>query len=239
MKNWFFAALLFSILFFLAPVIAQDENETPVVQARVTVIDGNVNVDDIQLVYGYPTESQPRGRHMAQVLDRQLSELYHLRFYLEESFPTIPESVPRKDLNTYFEDMGSTWEATLYFPFFEDAEFIAIGSGDGNLMAFVGLKEELCNHDGKCNGNENFLSCKGDCPLNKTDNYCYPQKDGVCDPDCIQGLDPDCTKSTSGNEGKQTGLSLQEYYFVGSVLVIGAFIVVYRVVVKGKKHSKR
>jgi len=239
MKNWFFAALLFSILFFLTPTIAQSENETLVVQARVTVIDGNVNVDDIQLVYGYPTENQPEGRHIAQLLDRQLSELYHLKFYLEESFPTIPESVPRKDINTYFEDMGSTWEATLYFPYFEDAEFIAIGSDDGNLMAFVGLREELCNHDSKCNGNENFLSCKSDCPLNKSDNYCYPQKDEVCDPDCIQGLDPDCAGKANGNKQMHGGLSLPEYYFILSVLLIGAFIVVYHFVIKRKKHSKR
>lgn len=239
MKNLFLIALLFSLLFFPAySTAALDGNETLVLQARVTVIDGNVNVDDIQLVYGYPTESQLQGRYIAQILDRQLTELYHLKFSLNESFPTIPESVPAKDINSYLESMGSTWEATLYFPYFEDAEFIALGSDDGNLIAFVGLKDELCNHDGKCNGNENFLSCKEDCPLDKSDNYCYPQKDGVCDPDCIQGLDPDCAKSAADNEPKKTVLSQSDYYFIASVLILAVSIVVYNLV-KRKKRSKK
>jgi hypothetical protein len=55
----------------------------------------------------------------------------------------------------------------------------------------------LCNDDGSCGQNENYLSCPADCPLDKKDSLCIAKPDSVCDPDCLEGYDPDCIKPRS------------------------------------------
>jgi len=233
MNRMFLLPLVF--IFLLASVSALPEDESLVIQAKVTVVGGAVTVDDIQVVYGIPSESDAIGRHIAQLLDRDISTLYQSRFLLEEIVPTLPETIPIDERDAFIANETS-YEALLFFPYFREAEIIAIGSEDGNLMAFVGIKEILCNEDGECGEGENFLSCEGDCPLDEEDNYCLPETDEVCDPDCIEDLDEDCSlePGNGGNGSGTEGLSLEEYYFIGAVAFIIAVIVLYNLLKKRK-----
>tara|TARA_Y100000310_G_scaffold329894_1_gene400553 strand:- start:230 stop:871 length:642 start_codon:yes stop_codon:yes gene_type:complete len=52
----------------------------------------------------------------------------------------------------------------------------------------------LCQKDGICQANENFVSCPTDCPSGSQDGLCVREVDNRCDPDCLAG-DPDCQKS--------------------------------------------
>lgn len=45
--------------------------------------------------------------------------------------------------------------------------------------------------DNICQMNENFRSCPDDCHASVQDNYCNPDIDEICDPDCYR-TDPDC-----------------------------------------------
>ena len=55
---------------------------------------------------------------------------------------------------------------------------------------------QLCNYNHLCEEHENFLSCDEDCPLTKTDNYCFPAEDTICDVDCAAEADTDCKEPT-------------------------------------------
>lgn len=227
-------------IFLLFSAFALAEEESLVIQARVTVFRGAVTVDDIQVVHGIPMENDATGRHIAQLLDRDISTLYQMRFYLEEVAPSMPETIPIDKRDEFIENETS-FEALLFFPFFEEAEIIAIGAEDGNLMAFVGIKEILCNGDGECGEGENFLSCEEDCPLRESDNYCLPETDNICDPDCIEGLDEDCGpgQGNGADGGGTEGLSLTEYYFIGAVAFIVIAIVGYNLARRKRKGVGR
>lgn len=105
----------------------------------------------------------------------------------------------------------------------------------------------LCNNNGMCNpGYETFLSCPGDCPLDRKDGICLSNVDGACDPDCDPGVDPDCaapstepvtttireaiTTTTNatlpkGNEKPSDILLYLPYAMVLTVIVIAAYFI--------------
>jgi hypothetical protein len=56
----------------------------------------------------------------------------------------------------------------------------------------------FCNQDGKCGTTETYHTCPEDCPLEGKDKICIDRAEGVCDPDCLEGVDPDC-KGDCGN----------------------------------------
>jgi hypothetical protein len=56
----------------------------------------------------------------------------------------------------------------------------------------------FCNQDEKCDTTETYHTCPQDCPLNRPDKICIDRNEGICDPDCLEGVDPDC-KGTCGN----------------------------------------
>jgi len=233
--------ILIALVFFLAFSYAE---ESMVIQAKITVMNGEVIVDDIHVVYGTPSENDSDGRHIAQLLDRDLSTLYQLRFFLDKIEPTLPETIPPEKYDEFIA-AETSYEALIYFPYLEGAEIIALGAEDGNLMAFVGIKDIICNNNGECDDGENFLSCEQDCPLEEEDNYCLPVSEGVCDPDCIEGLDEDCSGTGSGNGSDLNGsggtglilgwLSMTEIYFIASLLLVIVFIVFYNFVLKKKR----
>jgi hypothetical protein len=238
MKKALFAMAVLFVL--IVPLFCfAEEEEIPVLQARVAVAGGEVKINSLQIVYGTPTPQDERGAFIAQLLDRSSNEIYQLRFSLDEVRSTFPEDLPPEDYNAFIEQ-SRFFEATLYFPYLDEAEIVSIGQENKSPIAFFGVKEDLCNSDGKCGETENFLSCPADCPLDKEDNYCLPEGDGICDPDCIAGLDPDCASAVVGGGTESKGLSLTEMYFIG--VVIAAFLIIagYNVlkIRKGKAGKK-
>ena len=56
-------------------------------------------------------------------------------------------------------------------------------------------KQELCNLNSLCEGEENYGNCPEDCFSGSQDNYCDRVKDDICDLDCGNSFDDDCKKS--------------------------------------------
>jgi hypothetical protein len=86
-------------------------------------------------------------------------------------------------------------ELTLKIPYDPEMNILEVYKGDKLILS----KEiNLCNNNRLCETDyENFLSCPKDCPLDKNDSYCLNKSDGICDPDCFEGVDPDCNLSSS------------------------------------------
>jgi hypothetical protein len=62
-------------------------------------------------------------------------------------------------------------------------------------LLFAGVID-VCNNDSQCDVlREDYLSCPGDCPIDKPEGTCLAYADGMCDPDCLRGIDPDCNVS--------------------------------------------
>ncbi|MFZ2455809.1 MAG: hypothetical protein WAX07_04980 [Candidatus Altiarchaeia archaeon] len=73
-------------------------------------------------------------------------------------------------------------------------------------LLFAGVID-VCNNDSQCDVlREDYLSCPGDCPIDKPEGTCLAYADGMCDPDCLRGIDPDCNMSQA-LEGLQKGIN--------------------------------
>jgi len=228
--------LLILLLFVANFVFAEEQEETLVIQARISVEETGVLVDDVTVVYGIPSEQNQDGQHILKLLDKSQETVYQLRFLIDEIQATIPEEVPTKEVDDFLLD-STRYEAVVYLPYFEEAEIIAVGEENSSLMAFVGIKDLICNNNSVCESNENFVSCEADCSIEE-DNYCYPETDGVCDTDCVEGLDEDCEGTeTSGGLSAQ-GLNLQDFFIPVAIVLIIATIVGYNLI-KRKKSGKR
>ncbi len=219
-----FILLLLSSAF----VFAEGQEEIPVIQARISVDETGVLIDDVAVVYGYPSEQNFDGHHILKLLDKDQSTVYQLRFYLEEIQSTIPEEVPTEEVDDFLLD-STRYEALVYLPYFEEVEIIAVGEENSSLMAFVGIKDLICNNNSMCESNENFISCEADCAIEE-DNYCYPETDGVCDTDCIEGLDEDCGEKGTVNPTEPSEFNFQDFFFPAAIFLIVALIVGYNLI---------
>ncbi|MEM0360104.1 MAG: hypothetical protein QXK06_02055 [Candidatus Diapherotrites archaeon] len=237
-------ALLFAIfLLFFAQVFSLEnaassdsEEETLVFEARIAIEENAVVVDSVQVVYGTPMEIDSDANYVAKILDEQLSVLYQAGFDFEEFTVTLPPEASEEEIEKHYAGPPSAVEKVLFLPYFEEAAVLAIGSRKGELIALIDLQERVCNKDGKCGENENFLSCPADCPLEKKDNYCLPEKDNVCDSDCVEGLDSDCEKG--GKEGvKAETFSIEQTYFIAVVVLAFVLIFAYNVLRKKRKQK--
>jgi hypothetical protein len=56
----------------------------------------------------------------------------------------------------------------------------------------------ICNKDGICYTNEDYLNCPEDCPTGSADGICDKIKDETCDPDCKWQEDADCICNRNG-----------------------------------------
>src|SRR3989344_1458177 len=63
---------------------------------------------------------------------------------------------------------------------------------NNTLLLEENIAELLCNNDQMCDNFENYYSCEADCPNSGQDNTCQSEENGICDPDCAEGIDIDC-----------------------------------------------
>ncbi|MCX6802466.1 MAG: hypothetical protein NT067_05150 [Candidatus Diapherotrites archaeon] len=230
MTRWNFVFLLLLLLSASAAALEQ----RPVIMARVSVIGGEVKVDEIGVVFS-GSESEPGNEYIASVLDTDMRTIYQTQFSFREMVPRMPENISEEEMDDYYDKTQGRLEANLILPYSEEAAILAVGKDWNKPIAFIDLKSRLCNSDGKCDSTENYLSCPADCPMGEEDNYCLPYSDSICDPDCVAGLDKDCVQAGAGGGTEQKGLSISELYFIGVVIVAFAIIVGYNVVKRKKK----
>ena len=67
---------------------------------------------------------------------------------------------------------------------------------DNTVLFQTDIASKICNKDGICNGDENYVACSIDCPSGSQDNICDTVPDGICDPDCLSG-DSDCSEEVA------------------------------------------
>ncbi len=196
------ATALLILLLLTAGTVFAETGYRKVLMARILVIDGNVSVGEMRVAFS-DAESEQGNEYLAKLLNKEMETLYQSRFSFREMVVKIPQGYPVENIEGYYEKTPGRLEALLVFPYFEEAEMLAIGKPGEKPIAFLDLKKRLCNNDGKCLEGENFISCPQDCPLEETDGLCLAESDGICDPDCVEGLDPDCTEQTP--ETPETG----------------------------------
>ncbi|MFH1234935.1 MAG: hypothetical protein V1493_04975 [Candidatus Diapherotrites archaeon] len=208
--------------------------EAPVktIMVSIQVRDGTPSIAEAQAVVDYLSETEPTGEHAIKLKNAENQTLYQLLVYMGVvAFPPYGAEMTEEDLNKFYENAEKNFTKTIWLPYMENAKYVVLEGLNGEIARFdLGV---LCNNDGKCDSAENFLSCEQDCPLDKTDNYCLPLADKICDPDCAQGIDKDCTEETPAPTPtpapKPEGLDLP------IVIAVAVTIVLAIVLLKRKK----
>jgi hypothetical protein len=172
-----------------------------------------VVMDSIQLREGRPSLSQPQdGNYQLTVSDATGEILDRIRFplYYDYTGPVL-KGVDYSGIR--FDPVTFDYKV----PFTEAMKRLDL-SHDGRVIFSTEL--DFCNANQVCDPMETFETCPADCPLNRSDSFCTPANDDVCDPDCWEGVDPDCSVRYSGEAPAPTQTPLP----IGSLVV--AFIVV-------------
>jgi len=83
----------------------------------------------------------------------------------------------------------------------------------------VGKKGRMvCVINGRCESDENYMTCPKDCPSGSRDGYCDGVEDGICDPDCVRF-------SVKVNDVDCRGSSLRFIIYISIITVIIVFTV--------------
>ncbi|MEM0360106.1 MAG: hypothetical protein QXK06_02065 [Candidatus Diapherotrites archaeon] len=229
--------LVFAFFLFSVQVFAV--NPEKCLFFRVFWEKGDYQIDSLRIVMDFPLEVDPEGDYLVKLLDSKGTALYQHKTkkastVLEQSIEPLNGETTDQNIVIDFDTIAGTQRGQMFFllPYTENAKKISFEHGTA-VLAEADLSV-LCQANGKCESQENFLSCPQDCPLSEKDNYCYAFTDGTCDPDCIEGFDSDCTKS---NGVKKEQFSLEQVYFIGVVVLAFALMVSYNVLRKrtGKK----
>jgi hypothetical protein len=216
-------------LMLCAIVFAQGPEKT--IQAMVSWKEGAYQITDASVVIDYKTENNPNGNFLAKLADSQGQTLFQIK--AAKPSPSEPSWGDSNIEMTgqFYNEQENKGFMVIYLPYLEDAKYVSFEHGTA-ILAKADLSV-LCNSDGKCDSSENFLSCEKDCPLDNADGYCLAESEGICDPDCAEGLDPDCTQA-GGQAGTQAEASPM-FVLVMLVAAVFALIAFYFMQKKKKK----
>jgi hypothetical protein len=163
-----------------------------IMDVRLSVYrNGKVEEEGIILTTGRPTKHGQRGKDYTFSVSNKSGKIIWSRSF-----------------NVHFDYNGPVYEGKDYsdikyakvpvhlkIPYTSAARKIALRQGKKTLYSRT---LNFCNRNKRCDKTENYLTCPQDCPMNKKDGLCLKRVDGICDPDCRQGVDPDC-KGKCGN----------------------------------------
>ncbi|MEM0360663.1 MAG: hypothetical protein QXK06_04995 [Candidatus Diapherotrites archaeon] len=190
-------SIVFFAILLLLPLPCTAKEPVKTFMVSVESNDGVLSIESVKVVADYLSETESTGQHAIKLKNAENKTLYQLLVYMGVvAFPPYgaETQMTEEDFNKFYENAEKNFTKTIWLPYMENARFVVLEGLNGEIARFD--LSVLCNHDGKCNPNENFLSCEQDCPLEKKDNYCLPLKDKICDPDCITGIDLDCIEQT-------------------------------------------
>ncbi|MEW5996177.1 MAG: hypothetical protein AB1657_01120 [Candidatus Micrarchaeota archaeon] len=132
---------------------------------------------------GEPTRFLEEGPYSASLLDSSgnavSSRNFPVTFALLGEPPTPLETVP----------------VAVRLPYAEGARKLEIRHGSAIIFSRELPGPYECNSNGVCDARETSVTCPSDCSVENADGYCAGLSEGICDPDCGNGLDADCVPS--------------------------------------------
>jgi hypothetical protein len=201
-------------------------NSEQVISISFTVYDNDsAEINHVKVLEGRPTDYVNKGHYLLEFTDENNRTLYYQDFavnYLLLENPPVPVNYSVTSLRVPYNSNMSR------IHIFKDDKLIYSSSVN------------VCDSDGICDKDtESFLSCPKDCPLDAKDEICIKRIDGICDPDCFQGIDTDCVNpsknvdpnesSTTLNENKTENAEYFPYIILLIILAIcGAVIIIYK-----------
>ena len=152
----------------------------------VSISDDNQSVNITHILVSYSNYLTPsnKSRMFLMIVSYNNSVVYKTSFN------------PKYTMIFYDSSSGGNYalikqNSELFIPFYGASERIDI-SKDGKIIFSTVLSDYVCNYDGVCENNEDFLTCPSDCPSGYEDGLCDHVIDGRCDPDCLKEYDIDC-----------------------------------------------
>ncbi len=164
--------------------------------------DGTYKISELRAVMDFPLAIDENGNFLIKIADGKGTTLYQhkTKKFSMALVPSIEsqgnETMQINEIIIDQDELVGAKKGQMFFllPYLEEAKTLSFEHGT-KVLAKADLSA-LCSNNGKCEEPENFVSCPQDCALDKEDGYCYAYKDGVCDPDCAEGIDPDCAGET-------------------------------------------
>ncbi len=164
--------------------------EKPIVKRVIDVNlsvyqDGRVEEERITLTAGRPTKYMQGGKdYTVSVLDKGGKVLWSRSFnvYFDYSGPVY-------DGKDYSDVKYAKVPVHFKIPYTRTARTLKLNRGKKTLYTRT---LDFCNKNGRCDKTENYLTCPQDCPMKEKDGLCLNRADGICDPDCREGVDQDC-----------------------------------------------
>ena len=224
MKKLAIVMLLLLALFLLPLINAAGPRK--VYYARLVREGNKYTISSVKVVIDYALPNEVNGRYLAKLINAEGNTLYQLKLPTPVNISPPPADMNLKEKKEWYEKLTTNYTIPITLPYLKEAKTLSFEHGT-SVLARADLSQ-LCNKDGKCNNNENYLSCPEDCQLNKKDNYCLAQADGTCDPDCAQGIDPDCKTTTKQKPANN---------IIGLILT-GAIAVTVILIIWSKKRKK-
>ncbi len=147
--------------------------------------DDTVIEDKIILRYGRPTRYYQKGEeYKLTVVDEGGKVLWSQAFniYFDYTGPVYLDV-------DYSEIKYTNFPFSYRIPYTRGMYELVLHHRDKVIFSKI---LNFCNNDKVCDTTETYLTCPGDCPLNQKDKICINRNEGICDPDCLEGVDPDC-----------------------------------------------
>ena len=238
-------AYCLGILVLLAMSSAYAQSTEKLLFFRISWSEGKYVIDDVKVILGEVAEVSYEGEYLIKLKDSSGNTLYQtsvrkINMQLEVSeIPDIGDYAVAIDenfaqLTVNYDEVFGTKEGQMFLvvPYVEEASSLVFQHGKIKLAEYP-LKK-LCNNNGICEQNENYLSCASDCKPDEKDGYCIRFKDDVCDPDCAYGIDPDCEKKHAESRPDIFKLLRDKISYIILFIIIGSIIAYFYFVKKRK-----